>query len=116
MQGTAQVAAVDTSTPVGTLELNEPEGANHKLSLYAGPLVFGTALRDAFPFLKLNDFTNQMQYASVAKALNKQALKQAYDGLQVDQLKGRTIRFVGAFAESSDGALDIVPIDIEAGS
>lgn len=112
VHGTARVAKVDTATPVGRVDLTDPK-ASGGLSLYAGPLVFGTALRDAFPFLQLNDFTNQMQYASVAKAMNKRALAQAYQGIKVDALKGKTIAFTGAFAESADGSIQIVPIDIE---
>ncbi|MGB7754940.1 MAG: DUF2291 domain-containing protein [Salinisphaera sp.] len=112
VHGSARVAKVDTSTPVGRVDLADPKAAGD-LSLYAGPLVFGTALRDAFPFLQLNDFTNQMQYASVAKAMNKRALAQAYQGIKVGGLKGKTIAFTGAFAESADGSIQIVPIDIE---
>lgn len=112
VHGRARVASIDTSTPVGKIKLTNPGWKTHDITLYAGPLVFGTALRDAFPFLQLNDFTNQMQYASVAKAMNTRAIKQAYNGLQVEQLENRTIQFTGAFAESPDGSITIVPIDI----
>ncbi|RJS91864.1 DUF2291 family protein [Salinisphaera sp. Q1T1-3] len=116
VKGQARVASVDTSTPVGQIALVDPSGEDHAISLAAGPLVFGTALRDAFPFLQLNDFTNQMQYASVAKAMNKQALEQAYKGISIDQLKGKTLQFTGAFAASPDGSISIVPIDVKVGS
>ncbi|MGN8197975.1 DUF2291 family protein [Salinisphaera sp. RV14] len=112
VNGSARVAKIATATPVGRVDLADPKSPGN-LSLYAGPLVFGTALRDAFPFLQLNDFTNQMQYASVAKAMNKRALAQAYQGIKLHALAGKTITFTGAFAESADGSIQIVPIDIE---
>lgn len=113
VSGKAHVASVDTATPVGVIKLSDPSGENRDIGLYAGPLVFGTALRDVFPFLKLNDFTNQMQYASVAKSLNAKALKRAYKNIDPEALAGKTVAFTGAFAESADGAIQIVPITIE---
>lgn len=116
VHGRGEVASINTSTPVGKIKLSNPDWHNHDVSLLAGPLIFSTALRDVFPFLQFNDFMNQVQYANVAGSMNKYALKQAYSGLKVNQLKGRTIKFTGAFSESPDGSITIVPIDVKAGS
>lgn len=113
VHGQAQVASVNTSTPVGKIKLSSPDWHNHDVSLLAGPLIFSTALRDVFPFLQFDDFMNQVQYANVAESMNKYAIKQAYSGLKVKQLKGRTIKFTGAFTESPDGSVTIVPIDVK---
>lgn len=113
VSGKARVTSVDTTTPVGMIKLSDSSGENRDIGLYAGPLVFGTALRDVFPFLQLNDFTNQMQYASVAKSLNTKALKRAYKHIDPEALEGKTVVFTGAFAESAGGAIQIVPITIE---
>src|SRR5262249_54046477 len=73
--------------------------------IQAGPVIRGTVLRDALPFLQFSQFTNQLEYARVAAALNERAIKVASDA-QVQP--GETIRYAGAV--SSDG---IVPVLLE---
>lgn len=113
VRGHARVASVDTSTPVGVIVLDSPDFQQHEVRIYAGPLVFGTVLRDALSFIRFNDFTNQMQYASTAKSLNKRALSQAYGDVDPEQLAGRNIKFLGVFGESPDGAIELIPLKIQ---
>jgi len=70
-----------------------------------GPVIRGTALRDALPFIQFSQFTNQLEYARVANALNERAAKVA----AAAQVKaGDTVRYAGA--ASKDG---IVPVMLE---
>lgn len=66
-----KVTAVDTDGLERRLTLSvngEP------VALQLGPIVKGNAVRDAAGFLRFEDFKNQVQFAQVAKALNKRAL------------------------------------------
>lgn len=112
VHGKARVVSVDTTTPVGKIKLESRNWRGQDVAIYVGPLVFGTALRDAFPFLGFNHFTNQVQYASVSKSMNAYAVDQAYAGVDVNDLQGAVIEFSGAFAASSDGPINIVPLSI----
>ena len=89
------VKSVDTSTPVGVIKLDVP-GVSSAVEIAVGPLVLGTALRDSMPFISLNDFTNQVQYANVSQALNKKALSVAFQEASPKSLEGKKVEFWGA--------------------
>jgi len=94
-RGEARVAKVE----VGRIVLDSG------LVILTGPIIFGTALRDALPFIEFSQFTNQMQYARVSTILNERAVKAA----AAAQVKpGETVHYAGA--ASSDG---IVPVLLE---
>src|SRR5699024_3784480 len=113
VRGKAKVASVDTSTPVGMVALENPAFGQHAVTIYAGPLVFGTTLRDVLSFIDFNDFTNQMQYAGVAKSLNKKALAMAFKDVDLAGLADKSVRFLGVFSTAPDGTIKLVPISIE---
>ncbi|WP_410015211.1 DUF2291 family protein [Sodalis sp. C49] len=87
---------------------------NEPVTLQLGPIIRGNAVRDAAGFLRFEDFKNQVQFAQVAKALNKQALSglPAVDGgwvgQQVDVLAAVTLR-----ADSID---DAVALELKRGT
>ena len=47
------------------------------MTLQIGPVVRGTALRDATGHVSFNQFTNQLEYADVSKEMNSRAIKAA---------------------------------------
>ncbi len=106
------VKSVDTSTPVGVMKLDVP-GVSSDVEIAVGPLVLGTALRDSMPFISLNDFTNQVQYATVSQALNKRALSAAFKESSPKSLVGKKVEFWGAFALQSLDAITITPVRLK---
>ena len=89
--------------------------------MQVGPVVFGTALRDALPVISFGDFVNQIEYAEVSRALNDRAIAAARNGLDLASLTGKTITFSGAAAQpSGNSPLQLTPVAIavakEAGS
>jgi predicted lipoprotein len=75
------------------------------VTVLTGPVIRGTALRDALPFIQFSQFTNQLEYARVANVLNDRAVKVA----QAAQVKsGDLVRYAGA--ASSDG---VIPVFLE---
>jgi len=108
------VKSVDTSTPVGVMKLEIP-GVSSDVEIAVGPLVLGTALRDSMPFITLNTFTNQVQYATVSQALNKKALSVAFENTSPKDLEGKKVEVWGAFALQSLDSITITPVRVKVG-
>ncbi len=111
IQGTGTVAAKDTSSRAGKLVVS-PDGdpPGQQIVLQIGPVVRGTAIRDSLPFISFQQFTNQLEFADVSKALIARSLEQVGSSLgAVDA--GSRIAFIGAMAvNSASDAIVITPV------
>lgn len=110
VSGIGEVVSVDRSSPAGTAKLKV---GGSDLNLQIGPYVSGTALRDSQAYINFNDFSNQIAFASVSKALNDKAVlanRQVIQSLKPAQ----KLRFVATFAKSAE-TKDIVltPVVLE---
>jgi predicted lipoprotein len=117
VRGAGKVLAVDTRSRAGFVSIDVPplDGAAD-LTLQIGPVLRGTALRDATGLVRFTDFVNQIQFAAVGTEMNNRAWQSALASLQPKSLQGREVRFCGAFAMEPDGPAqirDVVPIDLE---
>jgi predicted lipoprotein len=106
-----KVLSVDTSSRVGVIkvEIQTPNGASI-VTVQVGPVVEGTAIRDALGFIVFNDFVNQLQFADVADELNTRALKNALDDTDPTTLVGKTVDIIGAFTLDNIDDLVITPV------
>ncbi len=97
VKGTGKIAEVHTESQAGTVLLEVP-GLNEKIALQVGPVVRGTAVRDATGLVSFNQFTNQIDYADVSREMNTRALKSATSGLDATTFPavGQTVSFFGA--------------------
>jgi predicted lipoprotein len=77
-----------------------------------GPVIRGTAVRDALPFIRFSDFANQIEFALVASALNDHALEQLRHLPAPAALVGQRLRVVGALSRSAS-SWEITPITVE---
>lgn len=113
VKGTGKVIEVHTESQAGTILLEVP-GLEEKLALQIGPVVRGTALRDATGAAPFDQFSNQLDYADVSKEMNIRAVKAAFAGIDPSSLSGKTITFFGAFTfdPRSKGPLLITPVKI----
>ena len=115
VKGTATVVEIDRGSRVGLARLRlawAPRG--HTVAIQIGPVVRGTALRDALDFIRFTDFVNQLEFATVANALNERVLTDVLGPANVDGLAGREVAFVGAVPASEAGsALQIVPVELQ---
>ena len=96
VKGTGKVTEVHTESQAGTMILEIP-GLEEKIALQIGPVVRGTALRDATGAAPFDQFSNQLDYADVSKEMNSRAVKAAFAGLDPSAFPGKTITFFGAF-------------------
>ncbi len=78
--------------------------------LQTGPVILGSALRDAAGFLDFSQFVNQLQYADVANELNARALKTVIEPAHLDRAKGKTVSFTGACAFEPGQPIRIVAV------
>ena len=117
VKGEAKVLSVDTTLRAGTAKLDlAPGDGQADATLQVGPVIQGTSLRDALPFIQFQMFTNQIEYANISGALNDHVLKDGIGSLDVASLAGKTIDFEGAFTLGEDGSLTnvlITPVKIQ---
>jgi predicted lipoprotein len=114
VKGTGKVTEVHTESQAGTAILEIP-GLQEKVALQVGPVVRGTALRDATGAVSFNQFTNQLDYADVSKEMNARALKAAFASADPKSIAGRTLKFLGAFTfdPHSKSSILITPVRID---
>ncbi|HEX2909230.1 MAG TPA: DUF2291 domain-containing protein [Chloroflexia bacterium] len=114
VKGEATVDSVDTTTRTGTLKLTVPQAdSSQDVAIQIGPVIRGTALRDAMPFIQFNMFTNQIEYADVSNAMNDRVLKDVVGKLDTASLKGKTVAFQGAFTYNPGATIMIVPVKLD---
>ena len=108
VKGRGRVQSVNTESRSGSLTLELADGSQVRLLI--GPVILGTALRDAMAFIEFSQFTNQLDYAAVANALNDRVVKDVVAPIDLSALEGRTLSFHGA---RTPGTNDIVPVRME---
>jgi predicted lipoprotein len=113
VSGTARVLDVDTLSRSGVARLDlEPYDGTPDAELQIGPVLRGTALRDALPFIRFDDFTNQMEYASVSRVLHERIADSLLAKVNRATLAGRVIQFSGAFTEGAGLPL-VTPVTLQ---
>lgn len=114
VQGEGRVTAIDDKSRAGALIVAVPQVGEVRLMI--GPVVVSTALRDSVPTLRFNDFSDQIAFAAVNKALNEKALAQARSAAAATTV-GDHVHFIAAFqASSQNDRLELMPIRIEPAS
>jgi predicted lipoprotein len=116
IKGTGTVTKVDTDAPTGPVTVEVPGAAGAKavtLSIATGPVIAGTALRDAVGFIAFGDFTNQIDYANVANAMNAKVKSDVTGKLDRGALTGKKVTFTGAFSQLAPGQIFMVPTSVE---
>jgi predicted lipoprotein len=109
-----RVVSIDTSSRVGVALVDtDPADGAPDAAIQIGPVLRGTALRDALEFIRFTDFTNQLEFAAVAGALNDRVLSDVLGAVDFSALEGRWVRVVGATvmaANVPDALPSIVPV------
>jgi predicted lipoprotein len=111
VKGSGTVTKVDTEAPTGPMTV---ELANKKtITIATGPVIAGTAVRDAVGFISFGDFTNQIEYADVANQINNKVKTDVIAKADPKSLTGKKITFYGAFSALAGGAIFLVPTEIQ---
>jgi len=112
VKGAGRVVSVDTASLVSQAGVAFGSGTKPDAFLQLGPILTGTDVRDALPFLNFNQFVNQVQYGEVAIAINAKIVATAYAKVDYARLKGKKVTFTGAFTRSSAKVPLITPITL----
>lgn len=78
-----------------------------------GPVLTGTAIRDALPAFDFDRFVNQLQHADVGNELNARVEQQVLQHLDRTKLPGASLSFAGMARRGEDGSLTITPVRLE---
>ena len=113
VRGTARVSEVDRKSRVGLARLRPLRATDRQAAIQIGPVLRGTALRDALDFIRFTDFVNQLEFASVSSALNERVMSDVLGPLDIDALAGREVAFVGAAPLSAASIIEIVPVRLQ---
>lgn len=114
VKGSGTVTEIDTSVPTGpmTVEVPRPGGDSLELTIATGPVIAGTALRDAVGFIAFGDFTNQIDYAEVANQINNRVKTDVIAKVDLDGVEGGRVDFHGAFSALAPGTIFLVPTEL----
>ncbi|RMC37739.1 DUF2291 family protein [Paracoccus alkanivorans] len=83
------------------------------VTVQLGPVIRGTALRDAMPFIVFTDFRDQIEFAKLANALN--AAAHAAIAKPGGDVIGQTARFEGVFTLRDPAKIELVPTMLKVG-
>ncbi|GGG71870.1 hypothetical protein GCM10011415_19780 [Salipiger pallidus] len=112
MQGEGQVVEANLDSRARRMELDMDGDGSADIALQLGPVVRGTALRDALPFVSFTDFRDQIEFAKLGRALNDRATANLPE-LSGD-LTGSTVAFTGVFGLNSSAETPMaVPTSLE---
>ena len=113
--GSGVVSRVDLSSRVGLAHMRIDGLVAPGVAIQVGPVLRGTALRDALPFVRFTDFANQFDFAAVAGSIHRRVLQEVLGPIDVEALAGRRVSFTGAVVidqTRADSTLAIVPVTL----
>jgi len=113
VSGTGVVSRVDLGSRVGLAYLRIDGLIAPSVAIQVGPVLRGTALRDALPFVRFTDFANQFDFAAVASSIHRRVLQEILTPINVEGLSGRMVSFTGAAVigdARADTTLEVVPV------
>ena len=113
VRGRGRVVDVDTRSRSGTATVALDGEAHATVVLQVGPVITGTAIRDALPALGFDRFVNQIQHADVGNELNARVEREVLQQLDRAGLRGRHVRFVGMASFEEGLPPRITPVRLE---
>ena len=119
VKGRGHVVSVDTASLVSTAGVAFGPQKKPDILIQIGPVLNGTDIRDALPFINFNQFVNQVQYGEVAVAINAKVTNTLLIKLNTARLKGKTVAYSGAYtapdpkAPSASELPTVTPITLE---
>jgi predicted lipoprotein len=113
VRGAGRVVSVDTRSRSGTatVELDGKPGSTVVLQI--GPVLTGTAIRDALPALGFDRFVNQIQHADVGNELNARVEREVLQPLDRPGLRGRHVTFAGMATLEEGRPPTVTPVRLE---
>jgi len=114
VKGEGRVLRVDTSSRSGLMLVDlAPYDGRADAAIQIGPVIRGTVLRDALPFIQFSQFVNQLEFARVGNVLNDRVVRSVLVSLPKAGLEGSVVFFSGASSQPAANELpEIVPVTL----
>ncbi len=103
-----KIVASNTQSRAATVDVDVDGDGKADLRAQIGPALRGTALRDSLDFVDFNAFKNQIDFAQFGKSFNTYANTNVLLKLPREQLDGRTVTLLGAYAPGSASELPLM--------
>jgi len=117
VKGTGRITGVASSLSGTTLTVElPPYNGSDVVSVDVGPAFTGTAVRDALPFIKFAQYTNQVDYAEVGIELNAMVRERVIGSDSFAGARGHAVTFVGATEGSDPQGIDVIPVILTVGA
>jgi predicted lipoprotein len=113
VRGAGRVVSVDTRSRSGTATVELDGRPGSTVVLQIGPVLTGTAIRDALPALGFDRFVNQIQHADVGNELNARVERDVLSKLDRRALGDRRVSFRGMAPIEDGRPLTITPVILE---
>lgn len=113
VSGQGKIVEAKLDSRAAKLGLDTDADGKADVTVQLGPVIRGTALRDAMPFLTFTDYRDQIEYAKLANALNQLA-HQAVTKPGGDVI-GQTATFEGVFTLKDPAKVELVPTALTVG-
>ncbi len=107
---TGKVVAAETELSAGTADIDVDGDGKADVQVQIGPVIRGTAIRDAMPFISFTNYTNQIDFAQLANAFNDHAYEGALKDVDRSKLIGQQVELRGVF--TADGSDDMPVITV----
>jgi predicted lipoprotein len=107
---TGKIVDADTELRAGTADIDVDGDGKADVQLQMGPVVKGSSLRDFLPFISFTSYTNQIDFAQLANALNDQAYSVALKSIDRKNLKGKKVEVFGVFTTDSADDQPVVTV------
>jgi len=109
------IVAADTASRAATIGVDATGQGKTDATVQIGPAMFGTSIRDALSFVSFNDFTNQIDFARYGAAFNAYVNRETLDKLPRQDLIGRKVSAIGAYALDAGDPPQLTPVEITIG-
>ncbi|KFB09327.1 DUF2291 family protein [Nitratireductor basaltis] len=115
VSGTGKIVEANTESRAAKMQLDTDEDGEADVTVQLGPVIRGTAIRDAMPFIVFTDFRDQIEFAKLANGLNTAAHKRI--SLPESDLVGMDVSFEGVFTmRNGSDRPEIVPTTLSFGT
>lgn len=108
------IVEANTESRAATAGVDTDGDGAADVTLQLGPVIRGTALRDALPFVSFTDYENQIEFARAAKAFNAEVNARVLEAVPRNSLVGARVRAIGAATvRKVDETLLVTPVEVE---
>jgi predicted lipoprotein len=107
---TGTVVAAETELSAGTADIDVDGDGKADVQIQIGPVIRGTAIRDTLPFISFTNYTNQIDFAQLANALNDRAFDAALKDVDRPKLMGQKVELSGVFTADNGDDLPVITV------